>query len=312
MSDPTPGGSPESAAPGAPSAILERPLVDPPRVAQPFPGLWHAVGLLVLIQVIANGIGLALLAPRIMEEVRRTGTFDGPLDAAGIGTIANSLAFGAVILLTFLKSRLPRRVAFPFGGIDIGHGLLAFVTLAGAVLVADFLASLFMALVPPPAEIVQMFEQFLTGSPAWLSFVFLVLVAPITEELFFRGVLQAGLRRRYGARTAIIASGLLFGVVHLIPWQVVPAIPLGLLFAWWTERMRSLWPALVGHALVNGTSWYMALRNPERDPLAPTFNEPWLVAAGALVLFLGLGASHRHFPRPDETPAGPDFERSTP
>lgn len=277
-----------------------------------FPGLWHAVGLLVLIHVIANGIGLALLAPRIIEEVNRTGTFDGPLDAAGIGTIANSVAFGAVILLTLRRSRLAPRDAFPLARIGFGHGVLALVTLAGALLVADFLASLFMTLVPPPAEIVEMFEQFLGGSPAWMSFVFLVVVAPITEELFFRGVLQAGLRRRYGARTAVIASGVLFGVVHLIPWQVLPAIPLGLLFAWWTERTRSLWPALIGHALVNGTSWYAALRNPDRDPLAPTFNEPWLVALGALALVLGLRASHRHFPRPTEVPAGPVPERSTP
>jgi membrane protease YdiL (CAAX protease family) len=275
-----------------------------------FPGLWHAVGLLVLIQIIANAIGVALLAPRIIEEIQRTGTFSGDLEAAGIGTIANSIAFGTVILMTFRLSRLPLREAFPMARVGPGIGLLALVTLAGALLVVDFLASLFMTLVPPPEAILDMFRQFLGGSPPWMSFIFLVLVAPITEELFFRGVLQSGLRRRYGSRTAIIASGVLFGVIHLIPWQVVPAIPLGLLFAWWTERTRSLWPALIGHALVNGSSWYMALRSPDRDPMAPTFNEPWLVAAGAVVLVLGLAASHRHFPRPDEAPAGPDFERS--
>lgn len=307
MSDGTPGQTPDPAGPGMPPPLAGEPT---PAIGRPFPGLWHAAGLLVLIQILANGIGAALLAPGIIEEVRRTGTFEGPFNAAWVGLIANTLSFGAVIALTFRLSRLPAGVAFPLARVDIGHGFLAIVTLAGALIVADFLSNLFVRAFPPPEAIAELFEDFLGGSPAWTSFAFLVVVAPITEEFFFRGVLQSGLRRRYGPRTAIIASGVLFGVIHVLPWQVLPAIPLGLLFAWWTERTRSLWPALIGHALVNGTSWFVAMRNPDRDLLAPTFNEPWILALGALVLVLGLGASNRHFPRPDGDPVGPVLERS--
>ena len=126
-------------------------------------------------------------------------------------------------------------------------------------------------------------------APIVVSVVFLVIVAPITEELFFRGVLQRSLTIRYGPRVGIILSGVLFGLVHGLPWQILPALLLGLLFAWWTERTQSLWPALVGHAANNALSFALTRMNPDRVVLNPDWPEPAVLAGGAVLLVLGLG-----------------------
>jgi len=99
-------------------------------------------------------------------------------------------------------------------------------------------------------------------------FVEAVLV-PVTEELVFRGVLLTGLLWAFGtafrsgrvAPLAIVVNGLAFGIAHLanatsldlgfvLP-QVAFAVVLGTGCAWLMFRTRSLYPAILLHAVVN-------------------------------------------------------------
>lgn len=83
-----------------------------------------------------------------------------------------------------------------------------------------------------------------------------VCVAPVVEELVFRGVLLSGLASRMGAGWAIIASAVIFGCAHLpdfgFAWYPVPALVLlGLALGWLRVRTRSLWPPITLHATNN-------------------------------------------------------------
>ncbi len=49
-------------------------------------------------------------------------------------------------------------------------------------------------------------------------------VAPVTEELIFRGVIQDGLTVSYRTQTAVLASSILFGLVHGLPWLIDPQL----------------------------------------------------------------------------------------
>jgi membrane protease YdiL (CAAX protease family) len=76
-----------------------------------------------------------------------------------------------------------------------------------------------------------------------------VLVAPLAEELMFRGYLLNLWTARIGVWRAIIFSTLLFGLLH---WQnTIFAIPLGFVFALVYLRYDSLWPGIFLHALYN-------------------------------------------------------------
>jgi len=85
----------------------------------------------------------------------------------------------------------------------------------------------------------------------WGTVFLVVIVAPVTEEALFRGLILRGFLRRYSVKTSIVLSSVLFGAVHLNPWQVLPAPALGAVFAWWFIETRSLFPCLFGHALNN-------------------------------------------------------------
>ncbi|WP_322795066.1 CPBP family intramembrane glutamic endopeptidase [Tepidiforma sp.] len=81
-----------------------------------------------------------------------------------------------------------------------------------------------------------------------------VVGAPVTEELFFRGLLFGGLSR-WGFWPAAGISGLLFSLVHFDPGSVVPFFLIALILAWLNWRSRSLWHPIIFHFLFNAISF---------------------------------------------------------
>ena len=88
-----------------------------------------------------------------------------------------------------------------------------------------------------------------------IAAVFLIaVVAPISEELFFRGMVFSGLRLRFTLWPAAVISGVIFGLPHVLtgPLAVVPLSALGVMLAWLYERTGSLWPCVFVHVINNG------------------------------------------------------------
>ena len=77
-------------------------------------------------------------------------------------------------------------------------------------------------------------------------------VAPLVEELIFRGLLYGWLAGRWGSGIAFIGSSLAFAAAHVELAHVVLVLPLGLMFGWLRWRSGSLWPSLVAHMANNG------------------------------------------------------------
>ncbi len=99
-------------------------------------------------------------------------------------------------------------------------------------------------LVPPdiPSELV------LPGAGAALTLVALAVWTPLTEEIFFRGFVFAGLSRRFGAVTAVALSAAVFSLFHVVPGVLLPIFVTGILLAWLCHRTRSIWPCIAVHA----------------------------------------------------------------
>jgi membrane protease YdiL (CAAX protease family) len=88
-----------------------------------------------------------------------------------------------------------------------------------------------------------------------LLIVALVLVAaPLSEEVLFRGFLLQGLARRWGFWPAAVVSSAVFALAHLWPYLYVPIFIMGLAFAWLFWRTGSLWASIAAHATMNATS----------------------------------------------------------
>ncbi len=85
-----------------------------------------------------------------------------------------------------------------------------------------------------------------------LSLLLLAGLAPLVEELLFRGILYGWLASRWGTMVAWIASSLAFAAAHVELAHILLVLPLGLWFGWLRRRTDSLWPSLVAHAVNNG------------------------------------------------------------
>jgi len=138
-------------------------------------------------------------------------------------------------------------------------------------------------------------------TPRWEAFVRLVvIVAPLTEELLFRGLILRGLLRHYTTRTAIIASAVLFGVFHLNPWQFLGATVLGVLFAWIFVRTGSLYPCIFGHAFANGVPLIASVLKVDivgftSELTGVEFQPLWFDALGLVLSAVGLWRLRRYF-----------------
>lgn len=81
-------------------------------------------------------------------------------------------------------------------------------------------------------------------------------LAPLCEELFFRGLIFRGLRGYWTVFPSLLVSGLLFGVFHVNASVVVPFTLIGMLFAWSMEASGgSILPAIAAHGAVNSFSF---------------------------------------------------------
>lgn len=99
----------------------------------------------------------------------------------------------------------------------------------------------------------QFVELVASGMPAWLIVSFAVvsvLVAPLAEELFFRGYLHAVLRARVPDH-AVFVSSMLFAVLHLYVIHLVPIFVVGVLLALLYQRRGSLTAPVTAHAFSN-------------------------------------------------------------
>ena len=95
-----------------------------------------------------------------------------------------------------------------------------------------------------------------------LSLLLLSVLAPIVEELVFRGLLYGWIAGRWGGTPALIVSSLAFAGAHWEPAHIILVLPLGFLFGWLRRRTDSLLPSLFSHIMNNGFALVAAVYLP--------------------------------------------------
>ena len=159
------------------------------------------------------------------------------------------LAFLLPLVLIFVWKRIPVRYLgfgkFDWNTLGLGCGLLiasyVFIILHNLVLMA-------LGVDTQGEAILRFFDSL--ESPVWFFFVGVVL-APIVEEIFFRGFVFQGFRQRYGWISAMLVSSIVFAAAHLDLVAFVPTFILGCLLAYMFQRSNSIWPGVILHFLVN-------------------------------------------------------------
>lgn len=124
----------------------------------------------------------------------------------------------------------------------------------GGLMMVSFAFNLIYSLILDQFDLrmqVDLVPLFTGMKSPWLFLLGGAVIAPVVEELFFRGFIFAGLRGRYSWQWAAVISAALFALLHFTPTALPPIFLLGLVFAWLYQHSGSIWPAILMHMLTN-------------------------------------------------------------
>jgi membrane protease YdiL (CAAX protease family) len=96
-----------------------------------------------------------------------------------------------------------------------------------------------------------------------------LLVAPVVEEMIFRGVILRGFLQRFKTPLALLLSSLLFAVFHHNPAQFIGPLLVGIMLGAAYVRTRSIIPCVFGHVLTNAM-WFVGKASPAASKLMST------------------------------------------
>lgn len=217
-------------------------------------------------------VGCALLASQyLMAWVFRAIFSEESLPSAALQTLYAALVYILCLVLTIFVPSLAMkykttREELGLRGLPTWTDIfLAPVGLALFMVVAALLTALLMQLLPgidwTQAQETG-YENIIGGSDFTLAFVALVILAPVAEEIVFRGWLYGKLRARMTALPAIILVSGLFGVMHG-QWNVgVTVFTMSLAMCVMRELTGTIWAGIILHMLKNGIAFYFLFVNP--------------------------------------------------
>jgi uncharacterized protein len=232
---------------------METNLAAPP-VAERRPGGFPysnwGPGAAVLGVVLALGTGIVLAVPAALIGHKPNG------DLTTFGNVGAQLA----TVLGFLM--VPMAVAAQRGAVGVPEilrrlgvrrfRLSALKWMAALVGVYLLFATLYSALILEPHQ-----EDIAEGFGTWPVQVLLIaILAPVSEEVCFRGMLYGGLREKLPRLGAALLSGVIFGGLHALTGlsAVPPLIVLGFLFCLLYEKTGSIVPGILLHMLNNSVA----------------------------------------------------------
>lgn len=196
------------------------------------------------LQAAATGIPLPE-PPRILAD-------QGSLQVSLVATLVSQGALFAIVGIASKQSF--RRLVEALGLNRVGWaGMWLPMVMVGVAYIGTFLwvvaanATGISWLEPASTVPTEIARDDLTLS---IAAVVTVVGAPLSEELFFRGLVFSGLLK-WGFWPAAAISGLMFSVVHFDPGSVVPFFMIAVLLSWVYYRRRSLWDAIFFHLLFN-------------------------------------------------------------
>jgi membrane protease YdiL (CAAX protease family) len=267
-----------------------------------YPSISQAISLLVLVFFLMIMLSISV---GILEVIVDFPFTKHPATLA----VVNLIAIGLILMWGLKKVKASFKNVFSLVPIRISLFLPISLTIIGVGILLSELDNLLRTVLPMPAGIADFYAKLLLGQTSlWGSFVVLVVVAPLTEELLFRGFILRGFLSHYSRRKAVLASAILFGAFHLNPWQFLEATILGVLFAWLFVRTRSLLPCIYGHALINALPIILlGILNLEIPGVTSEltkveFQPLWLDLFGLFLAGLGLWLLKRMFGKEDDNP----------
>lgn len=225
---------------------------------------WHNVVLLIINAMMLASFVLALIIlPFIMSlsGINESAIVDIPSNA---GFILFSLIIQDGILIWMVWHQVVRRGVIPLSEMGIsrailgdstkmarytGWGVVAGLTLFGLALVIELGQSAIGFVPPEDATVIGPETGNLSAYLMWL--VSACLIAPVSEEFFFRGYAFNAFNKKYGLSIALFVSALGFSAIHGSIFSLLPIFAAGVGLALAYHWSGSLVTSMVAHAVNN-------------------------------------------------------------
>ncbi len=199
--------------------------------------------------------------------------------------IGYSISFIVVAYFIYKKSqKLDDSFSLKFNSVDWRIlFVLVPLTLAFGVIIEPFIT-----IIPMPDFVKELFESMIKNDI--YSVITVAVMAPILEEIIFRGFILNGLLKNYSPQKAILWSATLFGIVHLNPWQFIGAFLIGSLMGWVYWKTNSIIPGILIHFVNNFTaSMVMIFSNDANTTTKQLFGGEttyYIIYAGSIIILI--------------------------
>jgi membrane protease YdiL (CAAX protease family) len=210
------------------------------------------------------GVGILVLLVLSVVEVGIVSAFDSSLDSLGARLAAQAMLAATLIGVAFAVAAdrgFPGTAAVPRWTLGLRRSLHpSFVIAASAGLAYVVAAIVYSGLVNPHQEDITRDLGFGHGDLGTVAAGILIVgAAPLSEEIFFRGFIFGGFRRRLSFPIAAIISAAIFGLFHYTGSGSLTVVPqlafLGFALCWVYERTGSIYPTIALHMLNNAVAF---------------------------------------------------------
>lgn len=212
------------------------------------------IKLLLIYLAIQFGVGILAAISGGLYSLVSTGDMNNsnPITIAVLATIISSVLF----LVYLFKSNYVSFNKTTWSPVSLKYMLLSVLLTGSMVFLVDALLSQ-LAWLPNIME-----QQFQDMMNSWYGIFTIVIVAPVFEEIFFRGAILKALLNRFSPGKAIFISALIFGIIHFNPVQIIGAGLTGVVLGWMYYKTKSLVPVILVHIINNGLSVYLSREYP--------------------------------------------------
>ncbi len=208
-------------------------------------------------------------------------------------TVGISFVYLSSMLCTIISATVIRQdYSFRLNNAHLHVVVVGVITIIAFHLVTEPLVSL----LPVPESLEKMFGDI--GDHPILLFMTVVVIAPVLEELLFRGIILEGLSINYGNPKALIFSSLLFAFVHGNLAQGIGAFFIGLICGWIYIQTQSIIPCILIHLLNNALPFVFMQSgidfNKDLDEIIGNATYYWsLIIVGGLITIGGVSILHK-------------------
>lgn len=204
---------------------------------------------------------------------------------------SNAVVFlSAIAFFDFfvVRKTTGKKLNFNFNPTNFSTYLLVFPLMTGMMGIAEFVTSQIPTTGPVFGDLYEYFNKLmaqLTDDPLIMT-ITAVIMAPIFEEIIFRGIIQKGLMNN-GVKpgTAIVFASVVFGLVHGNPWQFAGAVLLGSVLGLVYYKTKSLLLPILLHGFNNLCSTLLVVYT-KKESFAEAFKVPeWIILVSGIIIF---------------------------